>query len=47
MENEAGDAGGRQDGRIIKIVPKKFKENFELHFRDLVSKGPLNKQLVD
>ena len=37
------------DGRIIKIVPKKFKENFELHFRDLISKGAhsLTKRLVD
>ncbi len=40
-------AGKPQDGRIIKIVPKKFKENFELEFRDLVKNGPLKKQLVD
>ena len=28
-------------------MPKKFKENFELHFRDVIRKGPLNKKLVD
>ncbi len=34
--------------KYIKSVPRKFKENYELHFRDVIRKGnTLKRELYD